>query len=377
MLHRLFVLGLTILAAAANPPGPPATIERSAVARPGARVAITMSTGAELTLLGTKGDAVTVTSRATGPGAADATLSVTGGGDLITVTSGFSGSATSLPRMSVVVLLPPNLTTTVHSSGGSILVEGVLGSIDGATMGGKIRVANTRGHLHLETRGGALEVRDSDVDGSVQTAGGPIVLLNVPGDLTAISGGGRVTMTNVYPSGRSNTGDPITIRLDAGPIKLREAPNGADVSTSAGDVEILSSAGPVKVRTTAGDVRLESIRASIDAGTAGGNVWATLASAPAGVRQDVRISAANGDVHIKIPGHWGMTIESDLSYSREHVGRFQIHSDWPLQVTRSSEWDSSDGTARRHERAIGSIGSKEHVVHVSVTNGEIFLEKGE
>ncbi len=373
----VLLFDIALLAGSGSPSSAATVIEKSAVANRGAHLEITMSTGGDLTLRGHEDNSVTVASRATGPGAEHATLSLQGAGDLITVTSGFAGGATSPPHVSVTVLLPRNLRTTIHSAGGRIVVESVIGSLSGTTMAGTIQVAHTRGHLHLETLAGAIEVADSEVDGIVRTAAGAVVLTNVPGGLQAISAGGRVTSTNARTSSPSNSGAPVIIRVDAGPVKLRDAPNGADVRTFAGDVEIMRSGGPVKIWTAAGDIRLHEIGAGVEADTSAGNVWVTLVTGRAGVRQDVKISSENGDVHLKVPPDWGLTIEGELSYTREYAGRPRIHSPWPLKTTPSLEWSAGSGPPMKHERASGLVGSGEHNVRVSATNGEIFLEKSE
>jgi len=167
------------------------------------------------------------------------------------------------PRVNVdaEVSVPPDVRLELHTSGGSITVQGVHrapiaartsgGSItvdearapvDVRTSGGSIRVARAGGALLARTSGGSIRIGEVSASAEtidVRTSGGSISLGIEPSarlDIDASTSGGRVSVEDLPLLASHRSNHHVTGRLNGGGGSLR-------ASTSGGSVRI-SSAGP-------------------------------------------------------------------------------------------------------------------------------------
>jgi DUF4097 and DUF4098 domain-containing protein YvlB/thiol-disulfide isomerase/thioredoxin len=335
-----------------------ADVARTVRVRAGAHVEITLER-ADVVLRASTTDALLVT--LSGPGAAAAALDVQGGGAAAAIVA--TGAANGR-KVIVDIALPAGLTTVVRSAGRSIAVNGVNGSVSGSTRGGDIQVEHMRGALHMTTAGGHVAVRDSFVDGSVHTDGGGVLVSGVTGDLKATSAGGRVTIE------RSDV--PMYVRADAGPIALDDAPRGGDLRTDAGDIEVRRAAGPLHLHTSAGNIRVARAAASVDAETMGGNAFVALA--PSRAPRVVRVVAENGDVHLRVPAHFGMILRASITSRRRGGRTYRIDAPWPLRKTSSASWDTTTAGPQGRVDATAVTGDGRNRVQLATVDGDISID---
>ena len=165
------------------------------------------------------------------------------------------------PRVNIdaEVAVPPDVRLDLHTSGGSIAVEGVHrapiaartsgGSItldeahapvDVRTSGGSIRVAHAGGTLLARTSGGSIRIGEVSASAGtidVRTSGGSISLGIAPSaqlDIDASTSGGRVSVEDLPLLASQRSNHHVTGRLNGGGGSLR-------ASTSGGSVRIARS----------------------------------------------------------------------------------------------------------------------------------------
>ena len=155
-----------------------------------------------------------------------------------------------------VITVPHEYNVDVHTSGGTVEVSAVKGTLNGGTSGGDIKVHEIEGPISMETSGG--DVSAEHVTGTVRmmTSGGDIRLVALTGD--------------------------------------------ADVKTSGGSIDAESVNGRVDARTSGGNVRLKisGENKGIHAETSGGNIELSI---PKAVGAQLDLSTSGGDVTCDMP----------------------------------------------------------------------------
>lgn len=124
---------------------------------------------------------------------------------------------------------------------------------------GRMRVEFTvkvprRFNLNLSTSGGSIAVDDLDGTLRAHTSGGSLKFGRVEGEVDAHTSGG-------------------SIQLDSGGANVR-------VNTSGGSIRIGNVAGTVAARTSGGSIRIADVGGAIDATTSGGSVEARMLTQP-------------------------------------------------------------------------------------------------
>ncbi len=111
-------------------------------------------------------------------------------------------------------------TVDVNTSGGSLTFGRIKGKVRGHTAGGSIQLAGTTGDVEVETSGGSIRL--GDVGGTVraETSGGSITIEEVGGDVIAETSGGSVSATITrQPRGQcklETSGGSIRVNLASG-----------------------------------------------------------------------------------------------------------------------------------------------------------------
>jgi DUF4097 and DUF4098 domain-containing protein YvlB len=108
--------------------------------------------------------------------------------------------------------------------------------------------------LELETSGGSLSVGDLDGTLSAATAGGSLDFGNILGEVDAHTSGGSIELA----------GGGANVRLN----------------TSGGSIRVGEVAGDLSARTSGGSIRIDGVNGMVDASTSGGSVEARLMSQP-------------------------------------------------------------------------------------------------
>ncbi len=129
------------------------------------------------------------------------------------------------------ITMPSAVTFDADTSGGSIEVERVQGSVRCDTSGGSISVEEIDGDADLDTSGGSI--RAERVYGSViaDTSGGSIRMREIGGDISAETSGGTITI--------DEAGGRVDAETSGGSVDVGFAPGngaGGDLSTSGGGV---------------------------------------------------------------------------------------------------------------------------------------------
>lgn len=150
-----------------------------------------------------------------------------------------------------VVHVPASFNATLKTSGGTIAVSAISGSVIANTSGGSLNFANIHGRLDGHTSGGGIKVVGCEGEVRVGTSGGGI---------------------EVSEGGGALNGD-----------------------TSGGSISVKSFNGSASVDTSGGGITLENIRGRIHGNTSGGSIHATLVTPLPG---DVDLSTSGGNVQV-------------------------------------------------------------------------------
>jgi len=412
-----------------NPRGPVArvraitldsTFQRSAPARDGGTLTLDLSTGGQVNITGWDKEQVLVQASLGGRDWRNTDVTFTpveGGARLATKYTGRSNIQSSSSHFDIHV--PRSFNVQISSAGGGVTINGVDGVFTGHTGGGEIEIRKSNGKAEIRTGGGDIRVSDSRLTGSVSTGGGKIMIERVAGNFAGYSGSGPVTYINSdggikgkneakgigspivsirVPPTVSATNEPIYvvdgvaigsgvgkgggfgaagIRMSSngGDISLPEAPDGARVTTGGGAIRIGPSAGEVYASTGGGLIDIGPASGSVEAHTGAGNVTITLTGAGS---HFVDVTSGKGEVVLVVPRDLSATLELESAYTNNLGHETRIESDWPLTVTSTKDWDSSEGTPRKYVRVRQTIGGGGGgVIQVRTVNGNVVLRRGE
>jgi hypothetical protein len=172
---------------------------------------------------------------------------------------------------------------------------------------------------------------------------------------------------------RMQDGNVIVIDKDGGDIDLDDAPHGARVSTGGGTIVVGRARGTVSAHTGGGDIEIGPSEGAAAATTGAGDVSINLVGEGA---HPVDVSSGKGNVQLFLPKDANATLDLETAYTDNYHGHPQIKGDWPLTVTETNEWDSSQGTPRKYVRVRQQIGKGGPVIRVRTVNGNILLKRG-
>ncbi len=165
----------------------------------------------------------------------------------------------------------------------------------------------------------------------------------------------------------------LVIDKDGGSIHLLKAPNGARVATGGGEIVIGSAGGVVSALTGAGRISIGRADGAAKATTGAGDVSITTGG---GEAHPVDVRSGSGNVELLLPKGANATLDLETAYTENFGKATKIKSDWPLEVTETNEWDSSQGTPRKYVRARQKIGNGGPLIRVRTVNGDIKLKQG-
>jgi DUF4097 and DUF4098 domain-containing protein YvlB len=280
--------------------------------------------------------------------------------------------------------VPKNYDLDLHTTGGSVSIDGVNGDIKGRTMGGGLEFANLSGRMDFSTMGGGVRVSDSELDGRVSTMGGNVTLDNVRGDLRGSTMGGNVTQRgdaramsssasrSVSSSGnRSRSSGVVRMRTMGGPIDVDDADEGADVETMGGNIHIGRAGADVRAMTMGGSITLDEVDGAINATTLGGDVTAKMVGDASRGDRDIHISSLHGDIDVTVPKDLSMDVKIELEYTRGHEGEYKVTTDFPVNQSVTDEWDRSHGDPRKTVTVTGKVGGANNTVRIHTINGNV------
>ena len=297
------------------------------------------------------------------------------------------------------IQVPHNFNIRINSAGGQISINDVDGTFTGQTGGGQINITKANGDVDIRTGGGQIFVGESRLTGSVSTGGGMVRIVGVDGNLYGYSGSGPVIYTNSRDPKHQGLGIGVgkdaaatTTYIDngagkgygygsgainmvsaGGPLSLPAAPDGARVTTGGGRISIGPSAGEVYAHTGGGPIDIGPATGSVTALTGAGDVNIELKGAGS---HDVDVTSGKGQVVLVLPSDLNATLELETAYTNNFDRKTRIVSDWPLTITETNDWDSSQGTPRKYVRVRQSVGRGGGLIRVHTVNGNIVLKRG-
>lgn len=187
------------------------------------------------------------------------------------------------------IRVPSRYNLDVRTSGGSIELADIGGTVDARTSGGSIKTGRLDGVAELKTSGGSIVVGGASANVVAHTSGGSITI----GDTT-------------------------------GPVEAR---------TSGGSIRLARIGGEIVARTSGGGIRIDDAMDTVDASTSGGSIHASLSRQPKG---DSRLSTSGGGVTLEIAN--SIAVELDARSSGGGV-----HSDVPITVQGTQDNDTLRG----------------------------------
>ncbi len=249
----------------------------------------------------------------------------------------------------------------IRTGGGDVSLAAVTGPVNASTSGGDINAGNLNGKGRLTTSGGTVEVR-SGSDLELRTSGGDIIVGSITKSLVARTSGGEINLGDV-------SGD-ISVSTSGGDIAMTNGKGELSLATSGGDIRIQSATGQVRASTSGGDIASGRIEGSIDGRTAGGEIRVELIPGSTG---RTRLSSAEGDIDLAIPGSAKATIEARIRLDRRWRGwgkrndAFSIHSDF-----KAESGERSDDNEIRERYIVNGGG---HVITLETVNSDIHIRK--
>ncbi|MEX2284649.1 MAG: M56 family metallopeptidase [Gemmatimonadota bacterium] len=384
----------------------------------GGTLYLTLQTGGSIDVVGSDEGEVSIVATLEGTETDLRMEKVTGGVQVWTAPRYARSSSRTNHRFRIVV--PTQYNVRIESMGGGVRIRDLDGNIRGHTAGGAIDIERAHGRLELGTGGGSVDVSDSDLTGSVSTGGGEVLIRNVTGGLRGSSGSGDVTYSNSSVTIDANdmtARRPGSIRLDlndvpvlwldrkrsdtrsasdresteprllgqfpapaytvnraGGAIRLDRVPDGAMLTTGGGEIIVREASGFLAAYTGGGDITIGSARGGVEANTGAGDVEITVPSM-AGAAVDISVTTGKGRVILNLPADASAVLDLDATYTRSAIEPAVITSDFNLDVSTPSEWDSSMGSPRRHVRGSGTIGNGTGKIRVRTVNGDIIVRR--
>lgn len=216
---------------------------------------------------------------------------------------GWWGGNNDEVRYRYEVQVPRQFSARLRTSGESIEVTDLVGTVDGETAGGSVSATQIEGEVRLQTAGGSVTLRSIDGPADGETAGGSVEAVDVTGSLNVQTAGGSIRVENVgddvsaETSGGSIQVDSVEGALTAhtagGGITIRRVAQTVDAETSGGDIDLSDIGGRVRAETAGGDIVGRSLDGAVDAETSAGDVELR------GVRGPITAETSVGDVEIE------------------------------------------------------------------------------
>lgn len=176
------------------------------------------------------------------------------GNDVIVKGTKTNVSSKKLNKLNVkfILTVPRSYNVDLKTSGGSISVDDLEGTVDIRTSGGSLGLNNITGPVAGKTSGGSITIGKVDGNVKVNTSGGSIRIENAHGTVDAHTSGGGITVNEVMSTIQADT--------SGGSVKayISQQPKG--------DCRLKTSGGSITVYLS------NDIAVNVDAGTSGGAI---------------------------------------------------------------------------------------------------------
>lgn len=172
-----------------------------------------------------------------------------------------------------------------------------------------------RYHADLKTSGGSITVADLEGTVKVRTSGGSLRLGKINGPVWGRTSGGSITL-----DGCRQTAD---VETSGGSLNIGDVEGAVTARTSGGSIRIKQAKGDVAARTSGGSINVDDVFGKIDASTSGGSVTARLARQPEG---DCRLRTSGGSITVRMAETIALNIDARTSGGR-------VSTDLPVTLT--------------------------------------------
>lgn len=209
----------------------------------------------------------------------------------------------------------------VQTAGGSVTLRAIDGSAEGETAGGSIEAVDVSGPLNVRTAGGSIRVESAGDSVSAETAGGSIEVDGAEGNLIARTSGGDVRVRGVMQTVEAET--------SGGDIELEDIGGRVTAETSGGDIGGRGLRMAVKARTSAGDIELQDVRAAVTAETSVGDIVIESTAQEYATDPAFQLTTSHGDITLTVPSGLQASFRAEVQgYGGR--GQDEIRSDVPL-----------------------------------------------
>ncbi len=165
-------------------------------------------------------------------------------------------------QVDVVVTLPADFATELHTSGGGITVGDLNGKAELRTSGGGIKLGKMGGTVDARTSGGSISLDEANGPVELKTSGGNITVGRVAGQADLSTSGGSIKVDSATGALRAHTSGGSIRAGIAGPLKEESS-----LSTSGGSVRVSvdkTAAFRLDASTSGGDVDAEGLTLTLE-----------------------------------------------------------------------------------------------------------------
>jgi DUF4097 and DUF4098 domain-containing protein YvlB len=181
-------------------------------------------------------------------------------------------------NFSFKIFVPKNVSADLSTSGGSISLTNLSGTLDFSTSGGSLNLDKVSGKIKGRTSGGSILVEDSKDDIDLATSGGSIHAKNCEGKLRLATSGGSVVLSELK-----------------GDIKA---------TTSGGSVNGNDVEGDLVTNTSGGSIMLNRMSCNLETSTSGGHIHVEIKE----LRKSITISNSGGHIDVILPPGKGVDL---------------------------------------------------------------------
>lgn len=182
-----------------------------------------------------------------------------------------------------------------------------------------------RYNVELRTSGGSIELGNIGGTVDARTSGGSISTGRLGADATLKTSGGSIQI-----EGANGT---VDARTSGGSINIGETTGRVDAHSSGGSIKLGRSGGAVVAKTSGGGIRIDGAAGPVEAHTSGGSIHASLTRQPSG---DSSLTTSGGSVTVVLGRGIGAELDAKASGG-------SVSSDVPITVQGRIEEDELRG----------------------------------
>lgn len=174
--------------------------------------------------------------------------------------------------ISLMILVPEEISCNLSSSGGGLKISGVSGTHNFSSSGGGVKLENVSGTTKARSSGGGVHATNHNGDVDLSSSGGGVSLDEGTGSVTAHSSGGGVHLKNIHGDvNASSSGGGVSVSGECGYVKAKSSGGSVriNISNLSKELYLQSSGGGVDAAILNGDdlgldLDLSSDRVNID-----------------------------------------------------------------------------------------------------------------